>query len=166
MTPDTPPTTPPSPPTPPVMPPPAPPQPLTQSEEHTLAMLAHLSVLLNVVSGFLGVLVPLGIYLIYKERSRYVAYQSLQSFLFQLVTWVGSWAAIVILSIMTSVLSVFFIGLLCIPFNLLSLLLPLVPLIYGIVAAIKTNNGEDFKYPLVGDWVRSTYTGQTPPTTM
>lgn len=51
---------------------------LTPSDERTLAMLAHLSNLLNPVTGFLGMLVPLGMYIIYKDRSRYVAYQSLR----------------------------------------------------------------------------------------
>jgi hypothetical protein len=32
-------------------------------------------------------------------------------------------------------------------------------LIYGVVAGIKCSQGEDFRYWLVGDWVRSTYTG-------
>lgn len=122
-------------------------------------MLAHLSVLLNLVTVFLGVLAPLVIYLIYKDRSRYVAYQSLQAFIFQLVWWVGSIAIIFIGWIMTTILTAILIGVLCIPFNLLSLLLPLVPIVYGIVAGIRSNNGEDFKYWLVGDWVRSTLTG-------
>ncbi|MBI4314334.1 MAG: DUF4870 domain-containing protein, partial [Chloroflexi bacterium] len=71
----------------PQVPPPA--APLSQSDERTWAMLAHLCVLLNVVTGFLGVLGSLLIYLICKDRSRYVAYQSLQAVVFQLVWWVG-----------------------------------------------------------------------------
>lgn len=143
---------------PPVTPPPAPP-PLSQSDERTYAMLAHFSVLLNLVTGFAGIIAPLIIYLVYKDRSRYVAYQSLQAFINQLVWWGGGIALITIGWIVTSFLSIFVIGIFCIPFNLLSLLLPLVPLIYGVVAGIKCNNGEDFKYWLVGDWVRSTLTG-------
>ncbi len=30
--------------------------------------------------------------------------------------------------------------------------------IYGIIGAIQVNQGQDFKYWLVGDWVRSTLT--------
>lgn len=120
-------------------------------------MLAHLSVLLNVVSGFLGVLVPLGIYLIHKDRSRYVAYQSLQSFIFQIVCWIGGWALVVLLGILSAIP---LIGIVFWPLACLAVFIPIVPLVYGIVAAIKSNNGEDFKYPLVGNWVRGTYTGQ------
>ena len=51
---------------------------LSPSEERMWAMLAHLSVLINLVTGAFGPIVALIIYLVYKDRSRYVAYQSLQ----------------------------------------------------------------------------------------
>ena len=66
-----------------------PPAPLTPEEERQWAMIAHLGVLVNLLSVFFGVFVPLAIYMIYKERSRYVAYQSLQALIFQLIWWVG-----------------------------------------------------------------------------
>jgi uncharacterized Tic20 family protein len=54
---------------------------------------------------------------------------------------------------------------LCIPFacvlSVLVLLMPLISLIYGVVAAIQTSQGRDFKYWLVGDWVRGTLTGES-----
>ncbi len=117
-------------------------------------MLAHLSVLLNLVTGFLGVVAALAIYLVYKDRSRYVAYQSMQAFVFQLIWWFGggilagvAWAA-------TGVLSMVVIGLILIPVACLISLLPLASLVYGIVAAVQCNNGQDFRYWLIGDWVR------------
>lgn len=55
------------------------PAPLSEADERQWAMFAHLSILLNLVTGFLGVVAPLVIYMICKERSRYVAYHSLQS---------------------------------------------------------------------------------------
>ena len=77
---------------PPPLAPPAAPGTLSPSDERTLAMLAHLSNLLNPVTGFLGVFVPLGMYILYKDRSRYVAYQALQAFVLQLIWWVGAGA--------------------------------------------------------------------------
>ena len=75
------------------MPPPAPGPasvaPLSPSDERTWAMLAHLSVLANLATGFLGPVIALVIYMVYKDRSRYVAYQSMQAFVFQLIAWVG-----------------------------------------------------------------------------
>ncbi len=65
--------------------PPSQPMPLTPDEERQWAMIAHLGVLVNLVSGVLGPVVPLAIYMVYKDRSRYVAYQSLQGLIFQLI---------------------------------------------------------------------------------
>jgi uncharacterized Tic20 family protein len=52
-------------------------------------VLAHLSVLLNLVTGFAGPVAALVIYLIYKERSRKIAYQALQAMIFQLIWCYG-----------------------------------------------------------------------------
>jgi len=38
--------------------------------------------------------------------------------------------------------------------------LPIGAVIYGVIGAIQVNQGQDFRYWLVGDWVRSTLTGQ------
>ncbi len=135
------------------------PPPLSQNDERTWAMLAHLSVLVNLISGFLGPIAALIIYLVYKDRSRYVAYQSMQSFVFQLIWWVGGGVVIAAVWIITSLLSAVLIGLLCIPFACIFSAMPLVALIYGIIGAVQTSQGQDFKYWLVGDWVRSTLTG-------
>ena len=130
------------------------------SEDRTWSMLAHLSVLLNLVTGILGPITAFIIYLVYKDRSKYIAYQSMQSFVFQLICWVGGGLVIAGIWIVTAVLSVILVGLLCIPFSLLlSVLLavlPLVSLVYGVIAAIETSQGKDFRYLWVGDWVRGT----------
>lgn len=133
---------------------------LSPSDERTWAMIAHLSVLANLVTGFLGPVVALGIYLVYKDRSRYVAYQSMQAFVFQLIWWVGGGALIGLIWAITGVLSAIIIGILCIPFSILFTIglaiLPLGALVYGVIGAIETSQGRDFRYWLVGDWVRDT----------
>lgn len=136
-----------------------PPMPLTPDEERQWAMIAHLGVLVNLVSGFLGPVVPLAIYMIYKDRSRYVAYQSLQALIFQLIWWVGGGVLTGIAWAITGALSAVIIGLICIPFACIISAMPLVALGYGIYGGIQTSQGQDFKYWLVGDWVRSTLTG-------
>ena len=45
------------------------PLPLSQSEERTWAMLAHLSILVNLFTGVLGPFVALLIYLVFAPRS-------------------------------------------------------------------------------------------------
>lgn len=133
--------------------------PLTPQEERQWAMLAHLGVLANLISGFLGPLVPLGIYMVYKDRSRYVAYQALQGLIFQLIWWIGGGILTGIAWAITGTLSAVLIGLLCIPFACVISAMPLVALVYGTYAAIQCNQGQDFKYWLIGDWFRSTLTG-------
>ena len=133
---------------------------LSPSEERMWAMLAHLSVLINLVTGALGPIAALIIFLVYRDRSRYVAYQSLQSLLLQLIGWVGGGLIVGAAWAITGVLSAFLIGICMIPFALLlTLLLPGATIVYAIIAAVKTNQGEDFRYWLIGDWVRGTYTG-------
>lgn len=147
------------------LPPPAE-EPISPAKEHNWAMLAHLSVLLNLFTGFLGPVVALIIYLVYKDRSRYIAYQSLQATIFQLVVWVGVGLVIGAMWLVTLALSIFLIGLLCVPFTLLAtlflLFVPLGSLVYGVYAGIQCSQGEDFRYWMVGDWVRGTYENENP----
>lgn len=143
----------------PIAPIPAGAAPLSPSDERTWAMLAHLSVLANLITGFLGPVAALLIYLVYKDRSRYVAYQSWQAFLFQLVVWVGGGILTARAWAVTGVLSAFLVGLLRIPFACIISLLPLAALVYGVLGALQCNQGKDFRYWLVGDWARSTLPG-------
>jgi hypothetical protein len=133
-------------------------QPLSPSDERTWAMLAHLSVLLNLVTGFLGIIAALVIYLVYKNRSRYVAYQSMQAFVFQLIWWFGGGILAGLSWVVTGISSMVLIGLLCIPLACVISLLPLAAMVYGVIGAIQCNNGQDFKYWLIGDWVRGELT--------
>lgn len=140
----------------PISPPAGPPQPLTPADERLWAMLAHLSVLLNLITGFLGVGAALVIYLVYRDRSRYVAFQSLQAFLFQIIFWAGGGVLIGLMWTIVGALSAVIVGVFLIPFALIATivlaLFPVIAVIYGIVGGIQCNNGEDFRYWLIGDW--------------
>src|SRR5512139_273501 len=155
-----------SPPAPPAPTPPAPAQPalLTPSEERNWAMFAHMSVLINLVTGLLGALAALIIYLVYRDRSRYVAYHAWQSFIVQLICWGGVGLILTAIWAVTGMLSLAIIGLLCIPFACvltpIVLCLPFINVIAGVWGGIQTSQGHDFKYWLVGDWVRDTLTGE------
>ena len=130
--------------------------PLSSSDEHTWAMLAHLSVFLNLITGFLGPVAALVIYLTYRDRSKYVAYHALQSAIFQLIWWVGGGLLVAAMWIVSISLAVVLIGLLCLPLACLISPLPLVSIVFGVVGAVQTSQGLDFSYWLVGDWVRGT----------
>lgn len=128
--------------------------PLTPSDERTWAMLAHLSILVNLISGGLGIVAALLIYLVYKDRSRYVAYQSLQAFLFQLIFWLGGWTLVGIAWAISGLLSAVLVGCLFMPFALLLSLVPIGAVVYGVVGGIQCSQGEDFRYWLVGEWAQ------------
>jgi uncharacterized Tic20 family protein len=128
--------------------------PIPPQEERTWAMLVHLSVLINLFTGFLGGVFAIVVYFIYKDRSRYVAYHAMQSFLFQAITWLGAGLIAAFFITIGSVFAIFIIPLLCLVPGFLILLAIPASLIYGIVGAVQVNNGEDFKYWQIGDWVR------------
>jgi len=141
----------------------APPQPLTPDDERTWGMVSHLSTLLNLFTGFGGPIAALIIYLVYKDRSRFVAYHSLQALIFQLIWWFGGGVLIGLMWAIVGALSAVLVGIVLIPIALICTpvfaLLPLGAVVYGIVGAVQTSQGQDFKYWLVGDWVRGTLTG-------
>jgi hypothetical protein len=112
------------------------------NDEKLWAMLSHLAALLVYVSAIGQYVAPLVIYLVYKDKSRFVAFHALQSLLFQL-------ALLVVVFLVTVVGFVTCVG--------FFLLIPLGigALIYNIVAAIKAHNGEWFEYWLVGPFARS-----------
>jgi uncharacterized membrane protein len=122
-------------------------------------MLAHFSVIINLVTGVLGPIAALVIYLVYQRRSRYVAYHALQSLILQLITWVGGGMIIAAVWIITSVLMAVLIGFLFIPIACIISLLPLGAVVYGVIGGIQCSQGQDFKYWLIGDWVRGTLIG-------
>jgi uncharacterized Tic20 family protein len=120
------------------------PQTLT-SDDRTWGMLAHLGAVAGLVigAGTIGWLAPLIIWLIYREKSPYVAFHALQELFFQI-----AWAAIFIVGWMiTGVLMMLLIGFLLVP---VMVALAFVPIVWSVIAAIKANNGEWYEYPVVG----------------
>ena len=132
---------------------------LSPSDERTWAMLAHFSVLLNLMTGFLGPVAALINFLVYKDRSKYVGYHSLQSLIMQLILWVGGGIIAGIAWAITGILSAVLVGILCIPIAAILSAIPLAAIVYGIIGGIQCNQGQDFRYWLVGDWVRNTLEG-------
>ena len=130
------------------------------TENRLLAALAHGSVVIQGVGLLVGVLV----YVTQRDKSRYAAFQALQAAVYQLVNliligvlWV-LWAAFYTLSI-TSMLSqprmaapppIFLVSLgsMLIPFGLM-LLVDL----FGLWGAVRSWQGKEFRYPLLGGWL-------------
>jgi uncharacterized Tic20 family protein len=140
-----------------------PPAAMAPGDERTWGILAHLSTLVNLVTGFGGPIAALIIYLVYKDRSRLVAYHALQAMVFQLIWWFGGGVLIGLMWAIVGVLSALVIGIVLIPVAVLITpvfaLLPIGALLYGIIGAVQVSQQKDFKYWLVGDWLRGTLTG-------
>jgi hypothetical protein len=83
----------------------------------------------------------------------------MQAFIFQLVWWLGGGLLVGLVWATTGILSLLIVGLVLIPLACVVSLIPLAALIYGIVGAVDCNNGKDFRYWLIGDWVRGELTG-------
>lgn len=114
-------------------------------------MLAHLSGLLGWTMAIGQYLAPLIVSLVYRERSRFVAYHAMQQLLFQFFLL----AVCIALTIAGVVIGVITCGVgLVLVIPLLSAL-AIYALLYIIWAAIEAYNGKWFRIPLVGDWAHS-----------
>src|ERR671910_3017249 len=115
-------------------------------EERTLSVLAHLSIFLNLVTGFLGPVAALVIWLVYRDRSYRVSFHALQSLWYQ-VAWM------VILAVgwtVAGILTVVLIGFLLFPVMIVATIVPFVHMAY---AAYQVSQGVDYRYPLVADLI-------------
>ncbi|MBI3467095.1 MAG: DUF4870 domain-containing protein [Planctomycetes bacterium] len=115
---------------------PMPPTPLAPGlptdEEKLWGMLAHVSALLMLASAVGQFIAPLVIYIIYKDKSKFIAFHALQSLYWQL--------AILLVGVVICGVGV----LVTIPLGL----------IMAIVAGIKAYDGELYEYWVVGEWAR------------
>jgi uncharacterized protein len=119
---------------------------LGSRDENNWSALAHLSVFLNLVTGFLGPVAALVIWLMYKDRSPRISFHALQSLWYQ-VAW------LVILGVgwtITALLTIVIIGFLLIPVMIVVSVIPFVHMGY---AAYKVYQGVDYRYPFVADMV-------------
>jgi uncharacterized protein len=113
---------------------------------NTWSVLAHLSVFLNLLTGFLGPVGALVIWLMYKDRSPRVSFHALQSLWYQV-----AWMVILTVGwVVAGLLTVVLIGFLLFP---VMILLTVVPFVHMGYAAYKVSQGVDYRYPLVADLI-------------
>ena len=123
------------------------------SDEKTWSILAHLSVFLNLVTGFLGPVGALVIWLIYRDSSPRISFHALQSLWYQ-VAWM------VILAVgwaIAGILTVVLIGFLLFPVMIVATVVPFVHMGY---AAYKVSQGVDYRYPFVADMIDGSRSSQ------
>jgi uncharacterized Tic20 family protein len=121
---------------------------MAAQEEKTWSVLAHLTMFLNLFTGFLGPVVALIIWLVYRDRSRKVAFHALQSMWYQ-VAW------LVILAVgwvFTGLLTMILIGFLLIP---VMALVSVVPFVHAAYVAYRVSKDDDYRYPFVADLIEA-----------
>jgi uncharacterized protein len=137
-------------------PPPAQPPPPTpstptpgspESQARTWNMLCHLSALAGLIIPFGNILGPLLVWQIKKNEIPSVNVHGKAALNFQITVVIALFAGAVV----ALLLSFFCIGFLLIP---VVMLIGLAGLIFAIIAGIKANNGEDYKYPFSLDLVK------------
>ena len=85
---------------------------------------------------FVSFIVPLVLYLVKKDQSKFVAYHAMQAMIFHI--------AIIIGYAICSALTVVLVGFLLFP------VVGIVSLVFSIIAALAANRGEWYEMPLVG----------------
>lgn len=122
-----------------VRPAPYPRRTLDAASERTWSVLAHLSIFLNIFTGFLGPVAAFVIWLVYRDRSERVASHALQSLWYQLAWLVAISVGWTVAGILTVVL----IGFLLFP---IMFVLTLVPFVHATYAAYKVSRDVDYRY--------------------
>lgn len=119
--------------------------------EQTWSMLAHLSTLLNLITGIGGPIAALVIWLVYKDKSQRVTFHALQSLWYQIAWFV----IFLVYGIVTFVLSLITFGLAGFVLVPLAFVIGLIPIVHQCYAAYKVNQGIDYRYPFIADQVDS-----------
>lgn len=145
-------------------------------DERLWSSIAHGSIWLTVLGGlFTGgvsvpfsLFIPLAIFLYWRKRSDFVAFQALQAFAVQALVTVGIALAAFVGGIVWVVglliallLMIVLVGFILVPVWALVgvagavglALAPFVALIFGTVGALQTYAGRDFQYPKLGRWL-------------
>lgn len=107
---------------------------MEESQERTWGMVCHLSALAGFIIPFGNIIGPLIVWLIKKDESPFVDDQGKESLNFQI--------SITIYCIVAAILILIIIGI----FLLIGL--GILALVLIIMAAVKANSGEKFRYPL------------------
>jgi uncharacterized Tic20 family protein len=134
----------------------------TSQETRLLAALSHASVFFS----YIGVLIPIGIYATQKKKSSYIGFQALQALIWQIVAFIFNMLAsscmvgaifipifIAALSKNEKILELYSGGIffLMIASVFLMTFGNLAFIIYGIIGAIMTYQGKDFRYVFIAN---------------
>ncbi|WP_071517455.1 DUF4870 domain-containing protein [Geitlerinema sp. PCC 9228] len=106
---------------------------IPDKDERTWASLSHLGFIATLVVPYGNLIVPLIIWIVYKDRSSYIDYHAKEALNFQITLSIGLTIGFILVFV---VIGIF-----------LLLILGLLGLIFAIIAAVQANKGEYYKYP-------------------
>lgn len=124
-------------------------QPLTDGDAKQWAMFAQLSVVIGHFMAVLGWLGPLIIYLMYKDRNRFVRFHAAEA----LNGAIAVLLANIVLGVVFTIFTIITLGLGSFSFALLGAL-PVVQMVFAIIGALKANDRQWWAYPLNLRFVR------------
>ena len=119
------------PPTPPYTPAPIP---MSESDARMWAMSTHLSALTGLFTGIGSLVAPIIIWQIQKDKSAFVDYHGKEAVNFQITMAIAFAISFILMFIVIGVFLISIVG--------------IVWLVFIIIAAVKANNGEYYRYPL------------------
>ena len=125
------------PPVPPLLPAP---MPLSDSDARMWAMLAHLSALTGIFTLVGSVVGPLIVWQIQKDKSAYVDYHGKEALNFQITMAIAFAVSFILMFVLIGFVLIWILG--------------AVWLVFTIIAAIKANNGEYYRYPLTVRFIK------------
>ncbi|MCB9304458.1 MAG: DUF4870 domain-containing protein [Lewinellaceae bacterium] len=106
---------------------------IPDSNEKMVATFSHLGIVAGTIVPFGSVLLPLILWLVYKDKSEYVAYHAKEALNFQLTMLIGFVASAILIFVVIGI-----------P---LLIVLAIVDLVFCIIAAMRANEGERYRYP-------------------
>ena len=106
---------------------------IPDSNEKMVATFSHLGIVAGTIVPFGSVLSPLILWMVYKDKSEYVAYHAKEALNFQLTMLIGFVASAILIFVVIGI-----------P---LLIVLAIVDLVFCIIAAMRANEGERYSYP-------------------
>lgn len=113
---------------------------MNQSDERMWAMLAHLSSLTGLFTLVGSLVGPLIVWQIQKDKSAFVDYHGKEAVNFNITMAIAAGISFLLFIVIIGVVMIWIVG--------------VVWLIFTIIAAIKANNGEYYRYPLTFRFIK------------
>lgn len=110
------------------------PIPMSESDARMWAMLIHLSALTGLFTGIGSLLAPIIIWQIQKDKSAYIDYHGKEAVNFQITIALAACVSFLLMLALIGFVLIWIVG--------------VVWLVFTIIAAVKANNGEYYRYPL------------------